>query len=260
MRKDMAREYEKMRRFNRSTRSAEFTRPDDGIYLSDYGVRAVHTTKGAGEKSIVCGTLRSTWRAPSHYDKGTAKNRVANMLSESLRGKSGGVAARERNRPEIDAFSRRAYTRGQDGTTDVSIQAIPITSTEIYYENDIKSEYKDRTMRSGWHGHRSPVQTDIVKYKTDRPEPQMQKQADVAIETAHADSFFGRSRNGSGGSVDPAGGRGLFGGKDARDNVDGDEVFRRGDEDRVEENVTKYFGSVDDVEENMKGTIQGDVR
>jgi len=187
MHKDMAHEYEKMRRFNRSTRSAEFTRPESNVYLSEYGVRKVHTIKGAGEKSLVCGTLRSTWRAPSHYDKGTAKNRVAHVLSETAKGRSSKAPAAPDTRPRASA-----YERAVDGTADVSIQAVPITSSEIYYENDVKSQFKDQTLRSGWQGHRSPVQRGIVLPNVERTESKKKARVDSASTKAPEDSS-GRS-------------------------------------------------------------------
>jgi len=183
----MAHEYEKMRRFNRSTRVNELTSTDKTVFLSEYEPRAVHTTKAVGEKELICGHLRSTWRALSHFKgtdnvKGQATPLQEIVMARSLkRGKiqkerestnaetshisfgdegentmENAQSYRQRHSNGLGkssfanrCFSPRGYERGLDGTAEVLPKMVPITSSDIYYENEMRAELQNHTLRSG---------------------------------------------------------------------------------------------------------------
>ena len=179
--KDMAREYEKMRRFNTSHRNNP--RPYTGVHLSEIEARPVHTTKGKGEMEATCGHLRSSWR-PSVFHGSTASSNPLQLLAsrnvEQLQAQTQGDenANRHTSSPHTHWSPRRvlrtyfpesllgtARASGYDGTAPVLSETVPISSSNVYYENEMGPEFRRAnvlTLRSGFEGHRSPVQTSAI--------------------------------------------------------------------------------------------------
>jgi len=166
MTKDMAREYEKMRRFNTSVR--QIPRPDIGAHLTEVEARPVHTTKGMGEKERTCGHLRSNWRPSVLHDSARSATALPQLLAsrkiESPEAHTQGDenASRHTSSPYAQSSPRRDLASGYDGTAALLSETVPITSANVYYENETVPEFKRATLRSGFLGHRSPVQTAAV--------------------------------------------------------------------------------------------------
>ena len=125
----------------------------------------MHTTKAVGYCETVCGHLRSTWRAPSLFEKTTQSTEkgemlqalVARSMQESGKGEKHATtiledakfSTRDQSVKEGEENPVRGYQRALDGTAQKSSQQVPITSENIYYESDVRPEYKGRSIRSG---------------------------------------------------------------------------------------------------------------